>query len=145
MIEVNFLRIQFNQNYVYYFIRKLYYYIALRGCVTIKTHVDRHPFHFTPEKRNGKMNTTQVKTCEKKLKAAELKISKILNKIDSLNLNSSYISKLNVKGKRKISLVFLSKSQWFNVSFAIVVFSVLISVVWWAYTEWPSSQVSTFI
>ena len=47
------------------------------------------------------MTAERTKVCEKKLKNAELKLNKILNKIDVLKLNNYYLSDLDVHNNNK--------------------------------------------
>ncbi|XP_023947575.2 uncharacterized protein LOC112052638 isoform X1 [Bicyclus anynana] len=44
------------------------------------------------------MNTERTKICEKRIKLAELKLSKILHKIDTLKVDSYFISRLDTSG-----------------------------------------------
>ncbi|KAG6438494.1 hypothetical protein O3G_MSEX000013 [Manduca sexta] len=74
--------------------------------------------------------TTRPKICDKKLKTAELKINKILQKIDSLQLNNSYTSRLEVEtGKSVVSVGNIKK-------FIIVIFVLFfINFAQWLYFE----------
>ncbi|XP_038223070.1 uncharacterized protein LOC119840502 [Zerene cesonia] len=97
------------------------------------------------------MSALRAKTCEKKLKAAELKILKILNKIEQFKLNNAYISTLNLPNKSKLfSEKFKSYCKYFVVFFVITFLAFIVSwVINQVYTETcmlqlPSSSKSLF-
>ncbi|KAH9629830.1 hypothetical protein HF086_011480 [Spodoptera exigua] len=78
------------------------------------------------------------KTCAKTYKTAELKVMKILNKIDSLKLSNSYIAQLDIP---KISgeKVFGRKSSSYVVLIAVLISAFLLSARW-IYTEFLESR-----
>lgn len=61
------------------------------------------------------------KSCEKKIKTAEMKMLKIINKIESLKLNSSYISRLEIMENSLITLPVKNKT-WFFVFVVVLMF-----------------------
>jgi hypothetical protein len=78
-----------------------------------------------------------VKTKEKSNKLSEIKIQKILNKIESLNLSYSYISQLKLPGKgNKGNKLFLWNSKIYS-AVAIIVLALSISLKWF-YNEWTT-------
>lgn len=84
------------------------------------------------------MSQTQApKSFDKKLKNAELKFAKILNKIESVKLNNYYLAKLQVPAKKDSSLS--KKKLFYFYAFGLLM---LIVVAKWIYNEWPSNGVS---
>ncbi|XP_050343747.1 uncharacterized protein LOC126769164 [Nymphalis io] len=80
------------------------------------------------------MTADREKNCEKKLKAAELKLNKILNKIDTVKLNNYYISNLHIPGsKSKINFLTRCVGLKRYIVFAFLVVSVI--GYWWLYSE----------
>ncbi|XP_059052928.1 uncharacterized protein LOC131847381 [Achroia grisella] len=80
------------------------------------------------------MNQSKQKTCEKKLKIAEQRVIKIINKIESLKLNSSYISQLDFHGKVSGYKFKIGETKCHIVfSVAVVIISLLIAR--WLYGE----------
>lgn len=85
------------------------------------------------------MNQPKLKTCEKKLKLAESKVEKILNRIEAMKLNNSFTSQLAVLKPSK-TIFSLNKSK-LHVVYAVIAVIVLVFGARWIYREWPSSQV----
>lgn len=81
------------------------------------------------------MTADREKACEKKIKTAELKLNKILNKIDSLKLNNYFISSLDIpNNKRLINLFYLKFG--FKKYIALLVLLLFVPVfIWWFYSE----------
>lgn len=83
------------------------------------------------------MSPTHPKVCDKKMKAAELKLLKILSKIENINLGDSYISRLHLPdyGKKIDSKTskFKFKYLYFSIAFLIFILS-----VWWIYPNYAS-------
>lgn len=73
--------------------------------------------------------SVRPKSCAKSYKTAELKVLKILSKIDSLKLNSSYISQLDIP-KSSESNVLLRKSTVYVLLAAVLVGVMLLSARW---------------
>lgn len=63
------------------------------------------------------MSQIRQKTCEKKLKTAELKLLKIINKIDNLKLNSSYLARLDI---HTTGSNFLDGNRMWFISFFVI-------------------------
>ena len=82
------------------------------------------------------------KTCAKTYKTAELKVLKILNKIDSLKLSNSYISRLDIP-RNSEKKVFGAKPAGYVWWSAVLIFIGLISARW-VYTELLGSRVSCY-
>lgn len=80
------------------------------------------------------------KTCAKTYKTAELKVMKILNKIDCLKLSNSYISRLDMP-RNSEKKVFGGKSAGYVLWTAALIFLGLISARW-VYVELLGSRVS---
>lgn len=78
------------------------------------------------------MDSNRSKICEKKNKLAELKLSKILHKIESYKLNSYFVSRLDTSGcKSPFSLKrVLAKKHVF-----VALIAVLIVGLWKVYSE----------
>ncbi|CAB3222812.1 unnamed protein product [Arctia plantaginis] len=71
------------------------------------------------------------KTCSKNYKTAELKLQKIINKIDSLKLNNSYVSRLEVSKSDKTGFGLLKgKSLVYLLSSVVVTLVSLLSAQW---------------
>lgn len=76
-----------------------------------------------------------AKIYDKKYKTAELKIIKILNKIESFKLDNSYTSQINVPTKRyNFDVNFLKPKTHFVVVLFIILLC-FISVLWWKYND----------
>lgn len=69
------------------------------------------------------------KTCSKNYKTAELKLQKIINKIDSLKLSTSYVARLDVRKSANWSLV-KRKSLVYLLSSVVVTLLSLFSAQW---------------
>ncbi|CAH2243670.1 uncharacterized protein LOC120626369 [Pararge aegeria] len=78
------------------------------------------------------MNADRMKIYEKRTKLAELKLNKILHKIDSLKLNSYFISRLDTSGC-KSNFKFLKGTTKNHLYVAII--AVLVIGCWWIYSE----------
>lgn len=78
------------------------------------------------------MIQTKTKTCEKKLKIAELKILKIVGKINSLKLNDSDICQLEVYVQKNTNILAGVLKCRVLLPVAILL---LVSSVWWLYSE----------
>ncbi|XP_073942593.1 uncharacterized protein isoform X2 [Choristoneura fumiferana] len=78
------------------------------------------------------MIQTKTKTCEKKLKIAELKILKIVSKINSLKLNDSDICQLDVVQKKGANILAGVLKCRVVLPVAILI---LVSAVWWLYLD----------
>lgn len=82
-----------------------------------------------------------TKIYDKKYKTAELKIIKILNKIETFKLDNSYFSQLEVSNKRKpynFDVQFLKdilKDKIHFVTVLLIILLCLISGLWWKYNE----------
>lgn len=83
------------------------------------------------------MSQTHTKVCDKKIKIAELKVMKILSKIENVKLGNSYISRLHIpnNGKELNSKTSKFKSKYFYFSIAFFIF---VSSVWWVYPNYSS-------
>lgn len=80
------------------------------------------------------MTADREKACEKKIKTAELKLNKILNKIDSLKLNNYFISSLDLpNNKRLINLFYLNFGLKKYIVLVLILFVPV--VIWWFYSE----------
>lgn len=80
------------------------------------------------------MTADREKVCEKKIKTAELKLNKILNKIDSLKLNDYFISSLDLpNNKRLINLFYLRFTSKKYIVLGLILFAC--AVIWWFYSE----------
>lgn len=80
------------------------------------------------------MTADREKACEKKIKTAELKLNKILNKIDSLKLNNYFISSLDLpNNKLLINLFYLNFGLIKYI--ALLLISFVPVVIWWFYSE----------
>ncbi|XP_075971250.1 uncharacterized protein LOC142973449 [Anticarsia gemmatalis] len=73
------------------------------------------------------------KTCVKTYKAAELKVLKIINKIDSLKLSNSYISRLEIPKNEKGVFLNGKSLSYFFISVVIILFCGFGAR--WIYTE----------
>lgn len=72
------------------------------------------------------------KPCEKKRKTAELKLQKILNKIEQFKLNDFYVSRLSSHRKRECKI---------GISKRRILFATVVAAVWlgyWIHTEFSS-------
>ncbi|XP_072939680.1 uncharacterized protein [Epargyreus clarus] len=78
------------------------------------------------------MSLNRSKSCDKKIKTIELKLLKIVNKIESLKLNNNYISRLDVQtNKKRFHFKFLEgKSKLFLWVSSIIILSALLGF-WW--------------
>lgn len=87
------------------------------------------------------MNPPQTsKTCAKTYKTAELKVMKILNKIDSLKLSNSYIARLDIpKSNVKKEKVLGRKTSSYIVLIAVLISAFVFSARW-IYTEFLESR-----
>lgn len=85
---------------------------------------------------NATMKHT-AKIYDKKYKTAELKIIKILNKIESFKLENSYISQIKIRNKSKrYNLdVNLLKDKTYLVAVLLIILLCFISGVWWKYID----------
>lgn len=83
------------------------------------------------------------KTCAKTYKTAELKVLKILNKIDSLKLSNSYISRLDIPRSNEKKGFGVSSARCTFLT-AGLIFVLMISGRW-VYTEVLGSRVSLII
>ncbi|XP_045446983.1 uncharacterized protein LOC123655191 [Melitaea cinxia] len=80
------------------------------------------------------MTADREKVCEKKIKSAELKLNKILNKIDSLKLTDYFISSLDLpNNKRLINLFYLRFTTKKYIVLGLIIFAS--AVIWWFYSE----------
>ncbi|CAH0729132.1 unnamed protein product, partial [Brenthis ino] len=75
------------------------------------------------------MLTEHAKVCEKKLKTTELKLNKIINKIDTLKLNNYYLSNLNVSANKRWSIRVLNGALKKCLLFCTIL--LLVVGVWW--------------
>ncbi|XP_045765636.1 uncharacterized protein LOC123867583 [Maniola jurtina] len=73
-----------------------------------------------------------IKICEKKIKLAELKLSKVLHKIESLKLNNYFISRLDTSSCKR-NWNFLKVANVKHV--LVVIIAVLVIGCWWIYSE----------
>lgn len=87
------------------------------------------------------MLSEQTKVCEKKLKTAELKLNKIINKIDTLKLNNYYISNLNVSANKRWNIHVLNGGLKKCLLFCSIF--LLVVGVWWISFD-PYTNVSTY-
>lgn len=107
----------------------------------IPNSMSKHPFInprkeqicFTPLISHKMSQASRNKTCDKKFKTAELKVLKILSKIESLKLSNSYISRLDIPGeKREFRIHFHGKPKCYFLCFII---SILLIGAWRIYSE----------
>lgn len=78
-----------------------------------------------------------AKVYDKKYKTAELKIIKILNKIETFKLKNSYISQIKVPNKSKwpnFDVNFLKDKTHFIALLLIIVLSIICGL-WWKYND----------
>lgn len=87
------------------------------------------------------MNQT-VKSCPKNFKNAEMKLFKIMNKIDSLKLSNSYVLLLEIHKNGK-SVCLKGKSLRYFL-FSVVIVCVLAFSARWIYNEFSGRPVSMF-
>lgn len=93
---------------------------------------------------NPPQSSIRPKVCAKTYKTAELKMMKILNKIDSLKLSNSYIARLDIpKSSEKKEKVLGRKTSSYIVLIAVLISAFVFSARW-IYTEFLESRVSLF-
>ncbi|CAG9559513.1 unnamed protein product [Danaus chrysippus] len=81
------------------------------------------------------MDKNNEKICEKKLKAAEIKLNKILRKINLLKLNNYDISRIDLP-QNKEGKKFIYFNGWLkNFAIFIMVFAGVIVSLWWHYSQ----------
>ncbi|XP_045534973.1 uncharacterized protein LOC106720126 [Papilio machaon] len=85
------------------------------------------------------MSPSRPKLCDKKLKSAEIKLLKILHKIDNMKLSNSYISRLMLPECKK---PFISETFNQNITFYYLGIAVLIIIFtyWWIYPSFASER-----
>ncbi|XP_026764666.1 uncharacterized protein LOC113523001 [Galleria mellonella] len=85
------------------------------------------------------MSQTNQKTCEKKLKIAEQKVIKILNKIESLKLNNSYISQLDFQDKVNGYKLKIGYTKC-NIVLSFIILMISLLSVKWFYGEFTTKN-----
>lgn len=82
-------------------------------------------------------NMSQPKPCEKKGKGAELRVQKIINKIESLKLSDAYISRLSIPKKEgRAKKGFSRNPKLYSLVTVLVLFVGMV-------TQWYLKDVST--
>ncbi|CAH2071921.1 unnamed protein product, partial [Iphiclides podalirius] len=85
------------------------------------------------------MSQTHAKVCDKKLKTAEIKLSKILSKIENVKLSNFYISRLRLPDYRKRVDSKTSNRNFKYYYVSIAPFIIALSV-WWVYSKYASER-----